>query len=630
VGLIDNLNFLRKNYPHIWSQHNFSSLEESSAADCFQIVDAHNQLPTLLYIDGSQKFYIHSKYDPLREGQQLISKYENIAEYDHVFFYGIGLGYHIEEFIKKYPDKEFSIYEPSAEIFLKYLKAKEVKTIFNAVQLRGTYIEKTAEESSSLLNEFMSLHANKKVLLIFLPSYERVYQERFREFNRLFQRIVTEKRLSFHVEAAYQKHWIVNSLLNFPQVVKTPNVLHDLDKEKFKNKPALLVAAGPSLQEDIEYIRKIKKQGLAYVFSVGSAISILINNGIYPDAACTYDPSPKNHKVFEKVVREGITEIPLIFGSSVGFETLQHYPGKMAHMITSQDTLSPFLLKRSPEGPLDTVLDSPSIAVVTLQMLLKLEFSPIILAGQNLAYRDQKRYAQGIEQYDQNNTLSQKEIEEALRVEDVYGQMILTDESFNRMRQQMELHISQFPGAEIINTTKGGARIQGTVFKPLAELMQARLQAKIVEDNWLQADNHYQRDYLQEKLAVLESEKEKLLQALNEMTEVFKELDHAIKTADSQKAAKSFPKFDKVFAKISKNLFYRIFLLPMNRVHFEIMANQKRDIRFVADEILKAEKVLEEIGKFVYVCRKDFEGMIPLWQGIFQALRQNEPGNTAG
>src|SRR5690606_2967005 len=105
--------------------------------------------------------------------------------------------------------------------------------------------------------------------------------------------------------------WILNSMKNFKEVLSTPNIL--LEKRgAFKDKPAILVAAGPSLNEEIENIRYIKENGLAYIFSVGSAINTLMHHNIYPHAATTYDPTVKNQIVFEKVKEKEIIEIPMI------------------------------------------------------------------------------------------------------------------------------------------------------------------------------------------------------------------------------------------------------------------------------------------------------------------------------
>lgn len=613
MDLIDNFNYLRKKYPHIWNKHNFSSIEIREATKCFEVVPAKNGLPTLLYGDDNQKIYLHSKYDPIREGQQLLCKYENIEDYDHVFFYGLGLGYHVEEFVKQFPEKEFSIYEPSEEIFYKYLSAKDIKKVFD-FGFKGLYIENPEQDSALLLNQFINANMRKKILLIFLPSYETIFQASFNNFTKQFQQIVINQRDSFGVNAAFEKRWTINSLLNFPEVLKTPNVLQDLEKEKFKNKPAILVAAGPSLEEDIENIRYIKEHGLAYIFSVGSAISVLINNQIYPDAACTYDPTVKNSKVLDIVVNKGITDIPLIFGSSVGFETLLQYPGQKAHMITSQDTLAPFLLRREDGEQLDKVNDSPSIAVITLQMLQKLGFSPIILAGQNLAYKDDKSYAQGISYYDQNSKLTDKDLEKSIQVEDVYGGTVYTNDGFNRMRQQMEMYIGHCSETEVINTTKGGANIRGAAFQPMDEIIKDRLKDRVVESNWLQRENQYDKIFLEEKLADLDLEKTQLIKALHNLREVFNEMNDIIKKSDSDRAKKIFPKFDHAFSIVTKNNFYKVFLLPMNRVHFDLMLKRSSEIRFEENQIDKAQKIIEEYGKFIYVCEKDLEKILPWWK----------------
>ncbi len=72
----------------------------------------------------------------------------------------------------------------------------------------------------------------------------------------------------------------------------------------------------------------------------------MIYHDIYPDAATTYDPGKFNHNVFTKIKEEGIADIPMIFGSSVGYETIMNYPGNKYHMITSQDTVSAYYLKK--------------------------------------------------------------------------------------------------------------------------------------------------------------------------------------------------------------------------------------------------------------------------------------------
>ena len=59
------------------------------------------------------------------------------------------------------------------------------------------------------------------------------------------------------------------------EVLSIPNILME-KKGEFKKKPAIIVAAGRSLNEEIENIRHVIDNGLSYIFSVGSAINTLI------------------------------------------------------------------------------------------------------------------------------------------------------------------------------------------------------------------------------------------------------------------------------------------------------------------------------------------------------------------
>src|SRR5690606_4805399 len=128
-------------------------------------------------------------------------------------------------------------------------------------------------------------------------------------------------------------------------------------------------------------LKEIKKQGLAYIFAVGSANKALIAHGIHPDAVFTYDPQGHNASVFKELMDNGHTTIPMVYGTSVGFETVQLYPGPKFHFVTAQDTIT----QNFHETTLPIVNDAYSIAIVTLQILYHLQVKKVILVGQNFA-----------------------------------------------------------------------------------------------------------------------------------------------------------------------------------------------------------------------------------------------------
>ncbi|SFQ96887.1 motility associated factor glycosyltransferase family protein [Desulfoscipio geothermicus] len=615
--LIDNINFLREQFPAVWE--NIKDISDNGLSTVAQVFPAKSGVPTLMWTAQGRSVYLHSKYDPVQEAERLISKYEDARDYDHVMFYGVGLGYHIEAFMKKYPHLSFSLYEPSKIIFSQFLSHRSLN-LLPAKKLKNIYLEMNSTDISNNLNDFMKVINSQKVLLVILPSYERVFKEEYEHFTTLFRQLISDRRFSLNTNVAFEKRWIINSLLNLPETVTTPNAFYDLNQECFLNKPALLVAAGPSLQEDIEEVRYIKENGLAYIFSVGSAINVLLAHGIYPDFACTYDPSHFNQKVFEKVVKEGISTIPLIFGSSVGYETLTAYPGPKLHMLTSQDTVAPFFLRREDISDLETVQDAPSIAVITLQLLHKLGCNPVFLAGQNLAYKDNKSYSQGIEYY--SGIVGEQELKRAITVEDVYGNEVYTSETFNKMRKNMEMLISLYTNQQIINTTKGGAKIAGTTFIPLEKVIKEMLVERVVRDNWLQKKYNYDMEYLAGQLTVMDTEYKNIFKIIKSIINIFKEMNNLITTNNKQQLEKTFPKLDKAFTKIRENKFYELFLMPMNRVQFELLTSQIANIRFEKNQFYKARKVTQYFGKYIYLCKKDLELITPLWKNVHGTMLQ--------
>ena len=360
---------------------------------------------------------------------------------------------------------------------------------------------------------------------------------------------------------------------NFPLVLRTPNILTDISKDHFKNKPAVLVAAGPSLNEEFQNLRKIKENRSAYIFSVGSAINALIEQNIYPDAAFTYDPTNKNQFVFQKI-KENIIDIPLIFGSTVGFETIENYPGKMAHFITDQDYISRNTVQHNTFKKIEGVVDSPSIAIMTLQVLNLLGFNPIILVGQNFSYKNNARYASGVSNVFAEVNLDDKEVEEAIEVESVTGRNVLTNNVFLRMKENMEKLLLSMKERTVYNTTKNGARIKYTIYKELDEV-SALLPKNSISSNWLHNQKpNYDMDYINEKWAQIIHEFKTFEENVRYVEKIINRIEEYINTRKINKVSKLYILLDEKVEIITQTMFYKVFISSMCR--YEYVLSQKK------------------------------------------------------
>ncbi|MBU5310750.1 DUF115 domain-containing protein [Tissierella carlieri] len=601
--LIDNINYLREKFPLVREK---LKLVEENEDKQFLIKETRRGDKTLLYNKDGKTIYFHSKYDPIREAQTIIEGYKDIKD-TNIIFYGTGLGYHIDLLVKENPNNNFYIFEPIEELMEKFLSVRNLSKP-EYKELRGLSIG--LDNIQIEIGNFLEIN-RKETIIIELPIHKQAFEEEFKRFNKTFLDIIKSNRSSIATNYSFQRRWIINSMINFKEVLSTPNILIE-KKGEFKNKPAIIVAAGPSLNEEIESIRYIKEKGLAYIFSVGSAINTLIHHNIYPHAATTYDPTELNQKVFDKVKEKGISDIPMIFGSSVGYETLENYLGKKYHMITSQDKIANYYLESNSDMEVNIVLDAPSIAVVTLQLLANLGFSPIILVGQNLGYVGKAQHSEGIHY---SNELTDEEVEKALWVEDVYGNQIRTDDGFNSMRVQMELYITSMEKGRVINTTKGGAKIQGTEFIELKDIIDKHLQEAVVIDNWLDGDKtNYNKEQLKNKVESMDLAFEDSYRWIKDYNTNLHKMLELVRNRNFKQLDIMYNKLDISITALESNDFFTTFILQMNRVQHKLLADAVKISKMEKDIYKKHMDLLNNYKGFIDKCSLDIELIKPIYE----------------
>ncbi|KIL49920.1 motility associated factor glycosyltransferase family protein [Jeotgalibacillus soli] len=566
---------------------------------------------------------IHSKYDPIKEAERVLDAYKDeIQQYEHVLFYGVGIGYHVKMFFERYPTKLASTYEPIREVS----SAADRDIQFPVNYVEHAFVEETPAHMEQHLAVF-SRFLHHKVLLIVLPVYEKIAGEQLKAFSLRFKQVMQEKRSNTYVEMNFAKRWTLNALMNLKQVFETPNMLLE-ENNPFEGKPVVLASAGPSLNEEMDNLRYIKEKGLAYIFAVGSANKALIAQGIYPDAVLTYDPQSHNHTVFQQIIEQNIETIPMIFGSTVGFETVQMYKGPKFNFLTSQDTVTPYFLEKS----MVKLNDSTSIAIVTLQLLHELRAGKVILAGQNFAFKNDLYYSKEIARYDKEKKeivgadLQAKDVIKSHEVEGTLGGNVKTNNPFDRMRHEMEKYIEQYSTLQVINTTKGGATIKGAAYKPLDVLIKDELTERVVDPDW----HHYgQTD--PSLIAVQKLEK------LQRDTRSFLEQYEAIMAHFQKKSASSFDgmnanqiqkwieQFDELFKKFTKNVMYSIVLRPITRVFFEQLQVETKSIRVMDLTTEKVKRVIQAYSQYLAICQNVYKEIAPvILSSVIPNLLQND------
>ncbi|MEN1760800.1 motility associated factor glycosyltransferase family protein [Anoxynatronum sibiricum] len=577
-----------------------------------QVEQARNgQMTASIQMNGRRQ-YLHSRYDPEREALALLEKEAaSIEGQPCLVIFGIGIGYFVKHILERYPTKKLYLFEPE-ERMLKALSAHHVFSPRKCPQIRAIQGGQEALTMNEFVNTvlrdshgYFSFLASSGIPKLFPQPYQAL-QNRLRE-------AVNRKRQDVQVVQHYRTRWMINSIRNIPHIMSTPNIMEQ--QGAFPNIPALIVAAGPSLMDDLEVIRQIKTEKKAYIFAAGSANRTLLHYGIRPDAVVSYDPQGSNYNVFNQVRQQGITDIPLLFGTSVGYETPDLFPGPKAHFWVNQDFTSPWFFK--PEKPslrakMPVINDAPSVTIVTLQLLYHLGFSPIILTGQNLAYLNDKVYADTA-----IGEARSKELQAIgdVEVESVDGEMLTTNRGLLTMKTNLEIAIQGMPGLDLINTTRRGAAIKGTQYQPMEKLLETTLYKSEVATRPLLPDNHepYLANHFQERLEKLKREKRKFQEALEEMERILSRIHELITTSSSDMSLLQalLPRIDQWLNKMDTNVYNEICLFPAIRVHHEAFARRLDHIAGLSQPEEKFRQIHDDFGHYLTALKKAHEEIAP-------------------
>ena len=173
--------------------------------------------------------------------------------------------------------------------------------------------------------------------LIFSPLHkiDELYYDKVR--NELVrQYLVIRPLMEVNVRTATNLQ--ENTLKNIPHMVHAPDV-GEL-RDRFKDIPFILIGAGPSLDESIDFLKSVKDK--AIIVASNSPYRKLINNGIRPHLVVTADPMEPTLAGFQNVSLEGV---PLACPFSAYPEIVKRFSGRILSWCTFNPIAS-FLKKQ--------------------------------------------------------------------------------------------------------------------------------------------------------------------------------------------------------------------------------------------------------------------------------------------
>lgn len=401
---------------------------------------------------NNKSIYIHSTYYP-NEQARYISEYALTSDSDIIFIIGLGLGYELKNMLDKDKNKRYFIVEPDSEIFKIALENINVEFLFN----NGNIYFIQDERYENIIHFLQRLIVNDKTInikFVVLPSYEIMYKDLIKKLYEYVKKLLNNFTVSLYTNLIFHQRWFQNFIINL-KYLKYACPISEL-KDQFKNIPAVIVAAGPSLNYDLESLSKIYNK--AIIATAGTGIAVMEKNKIKTHLAGAVDGSILEENIFRDL--EINKETTLIYNSNV-YYTVPSMIGKHKFLINVNemddfihDTLS---------WERFNLYSAASITNVMLYNLCKLGCNPIIILGQDLCYSSGKNYADGIEDIKGTNNASGKLFNNKnyVKVKNKNNEEVFTTTAFLVMKNMMEQCIKNHSEIKFFNGTRNGLSLEG-------------------------------------------------------------------------------------------------------------------------------------------------------------------------
>jgi hypothetical protein len=433
---------------------NFQAKDEFSNYQYF--IEKSNDDKYIIKVkDKDKAFYIGSKYSVQRDIDKFIDLIEDFNVSTVFLIFGIGAGEHILKLLNEIGEKnKVLIIEPDKKILDMLKESGYYDVIIKDKRIMVSELNiNIIEVLGACIDE---ININNIKLMVY-ANYDKIFKSEFKEFCKKLNDFLLNNIINMNTNISFSEQFFKCFIKNIKHVLNS--VFINEFRDKFKNIPAVVVSAGPSLEKNVELLKEVQDK---FVIVTGiRTVSSLNVKGINPHFVCVVDPTEKMYQVAMKSLN---CKAPLVFCECTNHQIVEEYEGKK---IFFQEGIN---LKNVTSELLDTNVDSlwagGSVAHTCTALARHMGCNPIIFIGQDFAYTNDKYHADSAS--NDNNIISSKD---TIFIEDINGEKVRTSKLLDTYRKNMEQFIKFSKDTTFINSTEGGADMKGTKVQTLRSLI---------------------------------------------------------------------------------------------------------------------------------------------------------------
>ncbi|MBN2627512.1 MAG: motility associated factor glycosyltransferase family protein, partial [Spirochaetales bacterium] len=277
----------------------------------FESFPSRNGLPAGRY----EGISLCSRHDPQKEAERIVSKRDRTAR--AALFLGFGMGYQVEAYLKATRDIPLIVVEKEIALLQEVSRVRDLSVLEGSDRILF-FTDPNPENLTPLLRELQVTRFDIIPHATLVPRYEEFY----RGVKDVVNRWLDRREINMNTVTRFGRLWVRNLAANLP-LLERGQALSRL-KNRFSRIPALLVAAGPTLEDHLPHMKELAERAL--VIAVDTSCANLVKHGVKPDFLIVTDPQYWNTRHLDFCSPE---DILVVSDTSVHPRTLRDFTGPL-------------------------------------------------------------------------------------------------------------------------------------------------------------------------------------------------------------------------------------------------------------------------------------------------------------
>lgn len=438
---------------------------------CYKFKKVHNmtwEIEESIDSEGqNSKYLLNSQIDKEKEIEMVLSKID-FSHHKNFIIFGMKNIKLLSEIYKRKTlvstmviieickDTEENLFVECDKKDLAFLFDRKMVNITMGTQ------DELVTQLNSVLGDMLKLYNLRNTEMISMPYVKSMYPNEMQNLTK----IMFERLHTFITSYGNSVEDILlgmdNFLDNWSHVFRSMDYIHF--KDMYKDKPAIIVGAGPSLDKNIQHLKKAK--GKAIILCADAALNSLLNAGIVPDLVASIERLELTSKFYD---REHIPNEMVFVGPNVVKEFVLN---KFERIIFTGRAGDALIRDFGSYIGLNNLEIGGNVSNILIAFAEHLGCSPITFVGLDLAYTGGKTHTTGVsEALGEENMVGYTKKDAIVYVKGQNGEMLETLEFFMHAKNWIEINVAQKSQHLFINATEGGAIIEGVQNQKLIDVV---------------------------------------------------------------------------------------------------------------------------------------------------------------